>query len=62
LPLRYGELGWSCFQQRTMTIAPMSMNVQLQANFYLPIAAWTGRLILPVVEQRRKDGGVYLQV
>lgn len=45
-----------------MTIAPMSMNVQLQANFYLPIAAWTGRLILPVVEQRRKDGGVYLQV
>lgn len=35
---------------------------QSQADLYRPIAAWTGRLILPLPAQRRSDGGVYLQV
>lgn len=31
-------------------------------NRYLPIALWTGRLILPQPQQRRQDGGVFIEV
>lgn len=33
-----------------------------QGKVYLPIAPWSGRLILPLLQQRRQDGGVYLYV
>ncbi len=32
------------------------------SNLYRPIAEWTGRLILPLLSERRSDGGVYIEV
>ncbi|BAS55419.1 abortive infection protein [Leptolyngbya boryana NIES-2135] len=31
-------------------------------GYYLPIAPWTGRLILPQTQQRRQDGGVFIEI
>jgi predicted Abi (CAAX) family protease len=38
------------------------MNMYLNQRLYYPIAEWTGRLILPLPQERRPDGGVYLQL
>ena len=51
--------------QHSATQSSFLMDVQVnqnQAALYRPIAAWSGRLILPSALQRRSDGGVYLQV
>lgn len=33
-----------------------------QDTRYLPIAPWTGRLILPQFQQRRPDGGIWIEI
>lgn len=34
----------------------------LHASPFVPVAAWSGRLILPALEERRPDGGVFFEV